>query len=82
MKRCEMLLVASSHTPANHPFLFFSFRDLASFLEKAIAEGNRRTFCRNLCQRTFHHWESLWAYTFMADMCFEYADYGCDGTVD
>ena len=26
--------------------------------------------------------ELLWAYTFMADMCFEYADYGSDGTRD
>ena len=26
--------------------------------------------------------ELLWAYTFMADMCFEYADYGSDGTGD
>ena len=42
----------------------------------------RRTVCRNLCMRTFRHWESLWAYTFMADMCFEYADYGGDGTGD
>ena len=33
-------------------------------------------------KRTFRHWESLWAYTFMADMCLEYADYGCDGTGD
>ena len=24
----------------------------------------------------------IWAYTFMADMCFEYADYGSDGTGD
>ena len=45
-------------------------------------ERTRRTVCRNLCMRTFRHWESLWAYTFMADMCFEYADYGSDGTGD
>ena len=35
-----------------------------------------------LCQRTFLHWESLSAYTSMAYMCFEYADYGSDGTGD
>ena len=28
------------------------------------------------------HWESLSAYTSMAYMCFEYADYGCDGPGD
>ena len=50
--------------------------------DNAAVERMRRTFCRNLCQRTFRHWESLWAYTFMADMCLEYADYGCDGTGD
>ena len=32
--------------------------------------------------RTFRHWESPWAFTFMADMCFEYTDYGSDGTGD
>ena len=42
----------------------------------------RKTFCLNLCQRTFLHWESLSAYTSMAYMCFEYADYGSDGTGD
>ena len=31
---------------------------------------------------TFRHWESLLAYTSMAYMCFEYADYGCDGPGD
>ena len=57
--------------------------------EKAVGTASqslRRTFCRNLCQRTFRHWESLWAYSstaYMAleyaDLCSEYADYGCDG---
>ena len=51
-------------------------------MEFAAVERMRRTFCLNLCQRTFLHWESLSAYTSMAYMCFEYADYGSDGTGD
>ena len=50
--------------------------------DNAAVERMRRTFCLNLCQRTFLHWESLSAYTSMAYMCFEYADYGSDGTGD
>ena len=57
-------------------------RHFCDWWDNAAVERMRRTFCWNLCQRTFRHWESLWAYTFMADMCFEYADYGSDGTGD
>ena len=55
---------------------------LVGHCDNAAVERMRRTFCLNLCQRTFLHWESLSAYTSMAYMCFEYADYGSDGTGD
>ena len=57
-------------------------RHFCDWWSNAAVERIRRTVCRNLCKRTFRHWESLWAYTSMADMCFEYADYGSDGTGD
>lgn len=57
-------------------------RHFCDWWDNAAVERMRRTVCQNLCKRTFRHWESLWAYTFMADMCFEYADYGSDGTGD
>ena len=57
-------------------------RHFCDWWDNAAVERMRRTFCWNLCQRTFRHWESLWAYTSMDDMCFEYADFGCDGTDD
>ena len=57
-------------------------RHFCDWWDNAAVERLRRTFCRNLCQRTFRHWESLWAYTSMAYMGFEYADYGCDGPGD
>ena len=61
-------------------------RHFCDWWSNAAVERMRRTVCRNLCQRTFRHWESLWAYSstaYMAleyaDLCSEYADYGCDG---
>ena len=50
-------------------------------MEFAAVERMRRTFCRNLCQRTFRHWESLWVSSFEADTHFAYADYS-DGVSD
>ena len=66
-----------------YPFPIEVLRRLfCDWWDNAAVARMRRNFCRNLCQRTFRHWESLLAYTSMAYMCFEYADYGCDGPGD
>ena len=45
----------------------------------AAVERMRRTvICRNLCQRTFRHWESLWASSVDYDECFAHLDYASD----
>ena len=67
--------------PYPFPFIVLA-RNYYDWWSNAAVERLRRTVCRNLCQRNFRHWESLWASSLTADMCFAYADCCSDGTGD